>query len=113
MKPRAYPILAGVIAARGDSLGEVADAVDASYNTVQHVLSGRQRPSAALRARFAEHLGVDEDVLFQLAADVAQFIELAQARGLAHMVPAAGNAGETSLRSGEPQHVLGAEASHA
>lgn len=86
MKRRAYPNLAAVVAARGLTYAEVAAAVGVGATSVNHVLCGRRQPSAALRARFADALGVAEDVLFELNPDVAQMIEAAHAQGLGHLV---------------------------
>ena len=88
MKPKAYPVLAGLIVVRGLTQAEVAEAVGIAPNSVGHLLCGRQRPSPELRARFAAFLGVDEATLFQMHADVAQFIDVARAQGLGHLVHA-------------------------
>jgi transcriptional regulator with XRE-family HTH domain len=89
MKSRAFPNLAAVIAARGLTHSEVADAVGVGPTSVNHILCGRRRPSADLRARFAVALGVEEDVLFEMNPDVARIIEAANAQGLGHLVAVA------------------------
>jgi transcriptional regulator with XRE-family HTH domain len=89
MKLVCYPALAALIAAQGWSHPELGAAVSVGATTINRVVSGRQRPSADLRARFADVLGVPEDVLFQLSPDVAQLIKLADTQGLNRLVPVA------------------------
>ena len=54
--------------------------------SVSAILRGGLRPSAALRARFAEVLGVDETALFELHPDIIRLVEWAVAQGLGHVV---------------------------
>jgi transcriptional regulator with XRE-family HTH domain len=52
---------------RGETLTEVAEAVGVRPRSLYNVLGGRERGSAALRSRIAEHLGVPEAELFTQA----------------------------------------------
>jgi transcriptional regulator with XRE-family HTH domain len=83
MKPRTFPTLAAVVAAKGMTYAEVAAAVGVGPTTVNHILCGRRRPSPSLRARFAAALNVPEDILFEVN------IEVAQAQGLGHLIAVA------------------------
>jgi transcriptional regulator with XRE-family HTH domain len=89
MKLVCFPALAALIAAQGWTHPELGDAVKVGASTINRVVSGRQRPSPQLRARFADVLGVPEDVLFALNPDVARLIELADAQGLNRLVSVA------------------------
>lgn len=63
-RPPAHPELAAIAARQGVTYRQISRQCGVHDNTVSRVVEGVLRPSASLRARIADALGVDERAIF-------------------------------------------------
>ena len=82
-RPPARPAFAATIALSGRTYADLASAVGCTPATVGRIVNGTVQPSAALRARLAAALGVDDvDGLFALSAPLQRLVDEAIAAGV-------------------------------
>ena len=82
-RPPARPTLAAVIAARGRTYVDLGRAVGCAPETIGRAVKGTVQPSAALRARLAAVLGVEDiEALFALSEPIQRLVREATTAGI-------------------------------